>query len=253
MQKKTQAVEQFFTTGASEYSDLFSGKKTGANHEFRERLRIANELCENTTGTLLDCACGSGEITSSLFSSKRYHSGTVVDISETMLAMTEERIAKVGNGESPSLDLNFVHSDIFDHLDSIDDQSHDLILCLGLIAHTGRLGELMTKLKRTLKPDGRILLQSTLLNRAFTRVLKLATAKRYQRNHGYSITYFTEKEISEICSESGLKIERQENFFLGIPFGDRILPKINYHLEVAGKKWAKNHGTEALFLLKHAN
>ena len=252
MSKKPQAVEQFFTTGASKYSDLFSGKKTGANHEFRERLRIANELCENTTGTLLDCACGSGEITFSLFLSKRYHSGTVVDISETMLTMTEKRIAKMVDGENSSLDLEFVHSDIFDHLGSIDDQSYDLILCLGLIAHTGRLGELMARLKQILKPGGKILLQSTVLNRAFTRFMRLTSAKRYERRHGYSISYFTEKEISEVCSEVGLKIVQQKNFFLGLPFGDRILPKINYRLEVAGKNWARNHGTEALFLLEHA-
>jgi ubiquinone/menaquinone biosynthesis C-methylase UbiE len=249
MEERNQAVEQFFTKEAPNYSNLFSRRKTGANHGFIERLRIASELCEGTSGALLDCACGSGEITSSIVETGRYSSATLVDISDTMLSMARQRIDTVPS-ESITPEINFINSDVFNYLLSGQERPFDLILCLGLIAHTGRLEELLSALKKVLSENGRILVQTTLLNHLFTRLIRAASEKRYERNHGYSISYYTERDLAQACEAAGLTIDTQVKFFLGLPFGDQVFPRANYFLEVACKKWANRHGTEALLMLK---
>ena len=160
-----------------------------------------------------------------------------------MLQLAKENIASATGNVDPPPEIEYTNSDIFQHLDAIDNGQFDLILCLGLIAHTGRLDVLFSKLKHILASEGAILLQSTLLNRFFTRTTRLATSERYARNHGYSITYYTENEIRDIAGESGLTICEQTNFFLGIPFGDRVFPSLNYFLESKLQPWSRRHGT----------
>ena len=248
-----EAIHEFFTEGADDYSSLFTSQKTGANHGFRERLALANDLTSKTNGALLDCACGSGEITASLLATGRYDTAEIVDLSSRMLKLAGGNITSATSGLDFIPEIHYTNSDIFGHLEMLRERRFDLILCLGLIAHTGKLDVLLSKLRPLLNPQGAILLQSTVLNRAFSRITRAATAKRYLRNHGYSITYYTEDNIRDTAASAGLTISSQENFSLGLPFGDRICPPLNYFLESKCQNWSKRHGTEALFLLEPAD
>ena len=70
----------------------------------------------------------------------------------------------------------FVQSDVFDFKPS--DARFDLILCLGLIAHTGRLDILLPHLKSMVTPRGRIILQTTLTDHLGTRIVRALTSAK---------------------------------------------------------------------------
>src|ERR1044071_2930633 len=106
---------------------------SGASFNFQMRLRLACELAGASAGGLLDCAAGTGEISCALLKSGRFTHATVLDISPAMLQKARELLRL----EITNTQLEFVRSDVFDF--EPDDSPFDLILCLGLIAHVGRL------------------------------------------------------------------------------------------------------------------
>src|SRR5881275_3470795 len=114
---------------------------SGASFYFQTRLRIVRELAAGSAGRLLDCAAGTGEITCAVLQSGRFSHATLVDISPAMLRSAKELLsAQITNTQ-----LEFAHSDVFNFKPSV---SHfDLVLCLGLIAHVGRLEILLRHLK----------------------------------------------------------------------------------------------------------
>ena len=159
-EQETQAVKEFFTNTSDDYADLFVTRRTGRHFEFRQRLEYANEMTAEIHGRLLDCATGSGEITASLLENGRFKQATVVDLSPRMLELCQRQI-KTRLLAKTQVELQMVNSDIFRFAAENANRRFDLILCLGLIAHTGRLPELLTGLTRMLQPGGAILLQAT--------------------------------------------------------------------------------------------
>ena len=247
--KTTAAVEQYFSGHAQDYSQLFLQKRSGCNFTFRERLNLATAIARELSGNLLDCACGSGEITSAILSSGRFTRATIVDLSPRMLEVTKELLRK----EPPrvrDVEIEFRCADIFQYCHQGQSGTFDLILCLGLIAHTGQLDKLLGGLKMLLSPKGKILLQSSLLDHAGTKVVRVLTSGRYRRRHGYSISYFRHRDILQTAQAAGLEAVAVERFAFAFPFGDRLSAEINYRLERLMQTWAKSHGAEALYLLQ---
>ena len=121
---------------------------------------------------MLDCAAGTARDTCALLKSGSFSHATVVDISPTMLQSAKELLS----GQITNTQLEFVHSDVFDFKPC--DSCFDLVLCLGLIAHVGRLEILLRHLKSMLTLGGRIILQTTLTDHVGTRVVHAATARR---------------------------------------------------------------------------
>lgn len=129
-------------------------------------------------------------------------------------------------------------------------RKHDLIVCLGLIAHTGRLPELLRLLRGLLAKDGVILLQSTLLDHPGTRMERFFSHERYFRKHGYRINYFRHQDIEAAAASAGLIIAACQRYSLGLPFGDRLWGWGNYQLERIFQRWAAPRGSEAVYILK---
>jgi ubiquinone/menaquinone biosynthesis C-methylase UbiE len=243
------AVLRFFTESTAEYGKLFNDRRTGSNFSFRTRLNLAVQMTSATKGRLLDCACGTGEITSRILSSGHFTRATIVDLSPRMLEAARERMTLELKGLAPG-DLEFVSSDIFEYAAQTQEGKFDLILCLGLIAHTGRLEELLKALRRLLSPNGNILLQSSLLDHAGTRIVRALTAERYHRRHGYRISYFRHRDILRAASTVSLEAVMVRRFTFGFPLGDRLCAWMNYFLEKSTQHWTKVHGAEALYLLQ---
>src|SRR5437773_5342994 len=144
-------VSAYFDKRPETHKREFEERASGANFNFRQRLTLACELGGASSGRLLDCAAGTGEITCALLKSGRFNHATVVDVSPAMLQSANELLtSQIQNAE-----LQFVHSDVFNFNPS--DSRFDLLLCLGLIAHTGRL-DIYCCLKSMLPPGGRIIL-----------------------------------------------------------------------------------------------
>jgi ubiquinone/menaquinone biosynthesis C-methylase UbiE len=166
-----------------------------------------------------------------------------VDISAEMLHTAKELLtSQIKNAE-----VQFVQSDVFNFKPS--DSCFDLILCLGLIAHTGRLDFLLQHLKSMLAPGGRIILQTTLTDHLGTRVVRAFTSRSELARRGYRISWFSQRNISEACHRVGLRILETRRHGLGVPFGDRLWPSANYQLESRLNKWASRHGADAIYLL----
>jgi cyclopropane fatty-acyl-phospholipid synthase-like methyltransferase len=144
-------------------------------------------------------------------------------------------------------ELEFVRSDVFTFKPS--DSSFDLILCLGLIAHVGRLDILLPHLKSMLTPAGRIMLQTTLTDHIGARIVRAVTAQRELARRGYRISWFSQRDIADACHGAGLRIVEMRRHSLGIPFGDRLWPWANFQLETLLQKWASRHGADAIYLL----
>lgn len=244
------AVQQFFSRTAARYSNLFLDRRNGNNLCFRERLALAAEITAGISGRLLDCACGSGEITAKILASGRFTSATVVDLSPEMLALAQQRMDAELKGVGIS-QLDFISADIFEFATQPHIGQYDLILCLGLIAHTGRLDELLRRLSQLLSPSGSILLQSSLLDHVGIRIHRAVASERYNLQHGYRISYFHHKNILQAARHVGLEAVVMRRFAFGFPYGERLWPWVNYLLEKSMRHWAKAHGSEAIYLLQH--
>src|SRR5207249_1070800 len=85
-------VAEHFEQLSPRYTQHFSDRKSGTNFCFRKRLEIACELAAGSAGRLLDCACGSGEITSAILKTGRFQHATVNDISTAMQQRAKQRL-----------------------------------------------------------------------------------------------------------------------------------------------------------------
>jgi ubiquinone/menaquinone biosynthesis C-methylase UbiE len=237
-------VAAYFDKHAETHKRQFVGSGYGASFYFQTRLKLACELAGASTGRLLDCAAGSGEITCALLESGRFPHATIVDISPAMLQSARELLSS----QVTNVELEFVHSDIFNFKPS--DSGFDLILCLGLIAHVGRLDVLLPHLKSMLMPSGRIILQTTLTDHPGTRIVRALTGRRELAQRGYRVSWFSKRDIANAFHAAGLRIVEARRHSLGIPFGDRVWPWANFQLETRLQKWASRHGADAIYLLE---
>jgi ubiquinone/menaquinone biosynthesis C-methylase UbiE len=236
-------VTAYFDKLPETHKRQFEQRASGANFAFQQRLTLACELGSASSGRLLDCATGTGEITCALLGSGKFNQATLVDMSQAMLQAAKQLLtSQIKNAE-----LEFVQSDIFNF--SPSGSRFDLILCLGLIAHTGRLETLLQSLKSMLAPGGRIILQSTLTDHFGTRIVRALTSRSELAHRGYRISWFSQRNIFDACARAGLRILETRRLSLGVPFGDRLWPWANFQLELRLKNWASRHGADAIYLL----
>jgi ubiquinone/menaquinone biosynthesis C-methylase UbiE len=236
-------VAAYFDKLPQTHKRQFAQRTSGASFYFQKRLKLTCELAAQSSGRLLDCAAGTGEITYALLKSGRFSRATIVDISPAMLQSAKELLSS----EITNTELEFVHSDVFNFKAS--DSRFDLILCLGLIAHVGRLDILLPHLKSMLAPGGRIILQTTLTDHLGTRLVRALTARRELAQRGYRISWFSQRDIANACRDAGLRILETRRHSLAIPFGDRLWPWANFQLESRLQKWSSRHGADAIYLL----
>jgi 2-polyprenyl-3-methyl-5-hydroxy-6-metoxy-1,4-benzoquinol methylase len=237
-------VAAYFDKHAEAHKRQFVGSGSGASFYFQTRLKLTCELAGTSTGRLLDCAAGSGEITCAVLKSGRFSHATIVDISPAMLQSAKELLTS----EITNTELEFVHSDVFNFKPS--HAGYDLILCLGLIAHVGGLDILLPHLKSMLTPGGRIILQTTLTDHVGARIVRAVTARRELAQHGYRVSWFSQRDIADACHAAGLRIVEMRRHSLGIPFGDRFWRWANFQLETRLQKWSSRHGADAIYLLE---
>ncbi len=243
--KGNDPVAAYFDKLPETHKRQFEERASGANFNFQQRLTLACELGGASSGRLLDCAAGTGEITCALLKSGRFNHATVVDVSPAMLQSARELLtSQIKNAE-----VEFVQSDVFDFKPS--DSRFDLILCLGLIAHTGRLDILLPHLKSMLMPGGRIILQTTLTDHLGTRIVRALTSRSELARRGYRISWFSQRDIFDACDRAGLRILETRRHSLGVPVGDRLWPWANFQLETRlGKNGqSTTHGADAIYLL----
>lgn len=239
-------VRKFWEKTAVAYTGNYSEKMCGTNHNFRTRLALSSVMVRGCGGRLLDCATGSGEITQAILQGGSFTDADVVDISQPMLDLSRERLRSL----EARVQMRWVCADVFDFLESQPiEPRYGLVLCLGLIAHTGRLERLLGLCGERLAHGGAILLQTSLLDHAGTRFLRWFSARRHERKKGYGIHYYADADVERIVQGAGLRILGKRRFVVGIPYGDRICARLNYHIEKMGEGWSSRHGMDGLYLI----
>jgi ubiquinone/menaquinone biosynthesis C-methylase UbiE len=241
--KGNDPVAAYFDKLPETHKRQFEEGASGANFNFQQRLKLASELGSASSGRLLDCAAGTGEITCALLKSRRFGHATVVDVSPEMLRRAKQLLTS----QIENTELEFVQSDVFNFKPT--DSRFDLILCLGLIAHSGRLDILLPHLKSMLASGGRIVLQTTLTDHFGTRIVRAVTSRNDLVRRGYRISWFSQRNIFDACNRAGLRILATRRHSVGVPFGDRLWPWANFQLETRLQQWASRHGADAIYLL----
>jgi 2-polyprenyl-3-methyl-5-hydroxy-6-metoxy-1,4-benzoquinol methylase len=195
-------------------------------------------------GTLLDCAVGSGEVTEAALQAGQFTSATLIDFSPAMLAIAKRRMDSL-----PLLERNWIEGDSFAHLARLD-RSYDTVLCLGLIAHTGRLNELMSLLRQRVDRLGTVIFQSTLANHPGVALHRTLTAERYFRKHGYHISYQTADMVAQSAIRNGFRVRDVRRYCFYLPFADHVFPRLNFYLERLMKQVSERWGSEGIFVLE---
>ena len=244
--KETLIIREHFDRFSNKYRENFFQKKSGKNYEFNTRLKIVSEITKNYSGNLLDCACGSGEITTEVLISGRFETAVLVDLSGAMLMIAKENTMVIPSTTS----VFYCQSDIFDY-EGESERKFDVILCLGLVAHTGRLASLFLHLKSMLSPRGKIILQSSLLDHVGIKLLKILMPLIPRRKKNYDLAFYRMKDIDVHLRSSGLKVENVVRYNFGFPFGDMVSKSANYWIEILMQGFSSRHGSDAVFVISH--
>src|SRR5213083_666100 len=107
--KENDPVTAYFDKLPETHKRQFEERASGANFNFQQRLRLACELAGSSSGRLLDCAAGTGEITCALLKSGRFSHASVVDVSPAMLQSAKSLLTL----QFKNVEFQFVRSDIF--------------------------------------------------------------------------------------------------------------------------------------------
>jgi ubiquinone/menaquinone biosynthesis C-methylase UbiE len=88
--KENDPVATYFDKLPETHKRQFEERASGANFNFQQRLTLACELGGASSGRLLDCAAGTGEITCGLLKSDKFDHATVIDVSPAMLQSAKD-------------------------------------------------------------------------------------------------------------------------------------------------------------------
>ena len=245
-ERNDQAAQAFFERQASSYSDFYKKEtRTGAAQLFQIRLALSVDMMAGRGGALLDCASGTGEITRAVALASHWDHVFVNDFSPAMSARCQEVMADI------PIETHVIWNvgNIFDLKESLGNRRFDAVLCLGLIAHCGRLPDLLRDIWGILNEDGVLLLQSSLLDHPGHFITK-AVAQSIHRTREYRVFGFYLSTILSEAERTGFELVDIRRFGLCFPFGDRIFAGLNHRLERLFALKLNRNGGEALLLFK---
>jgi SAM-dependent methyltransferase len=246
-------VKTFFNHEVNSYFKNFHSLKSGNHYRFQRRIELVKIAAKDFAYChLLECSSGTGEITREILLQNTVNYADIVDISPKMLAHTQQLLTIERDNFHHNLAINFIEADIFTFLNQAQtqDQFYDLVLCLGLIAHTGKLKELLQLIYPCLQPKGHILLQSSLLDHWGFKLVRNLTTEKYICQKGYAITDFYLQDIIDTAQNCGFTIVKQHRFGFYFPFGDNLWKWGNFYLEKFMEKIADKMGCDVILVLE---
>jgi ubiquinone/menaquinone biosynthesis C-methylase UbiE len=178
-------------------------------------LQIRKETVEAFTSGMhfthiLDIPCGTGSMSIPLLD--RADKLSLIDISSNMLAIAQKNIPE-----------NYLHKTDATNADffelNLPENSYDLIICLGLLAHVNSPEQLITKITSLLKPGGMLILQNTNASHFYSHLIRLYLGlKNLIHKQSYKLNKipaaFIEKKLQENNLEL-IKCYRYNQSFLG--------------------------------------
>lgn len=240
-------VTEFFEAHSENYADFFREDTcTGASEMFRVRLAIVAGLLAGKAGALLDCATGTGEITQAVNASGRYDQLWANDVSAGMLRAASQSIQPTHGGEV----LRFINRDIFTIEEEPGMPTFDVILCLRLIAHVGRLDDLFASFARLLGPGGTVAMQTTVADQLWIRMARMVNNRHIAAGKLHQIHYFDIPSIEAVAAKAAFRTAAVRRFGVALPFGDKLLGRLNHWVESRFARGATRHGGDAVLIFE---
>lgn len=145
---------------------------------------------------VLDIGCGDGSLSIPLLSTCRKL--TLLDVSNSMLAIARSRIS-----ENRVMDVDLRNSDF--NTANLDDDSYDLILCVGVLAHVDSPSNVIAQMARIAKPGALLILEFTdsfhpwgIPDTIYRWILKMFRPMPFEVNR------LRHRDINALCREKGL-------------------------------------------------
>jgi ubiquinone/menaquinone biosynthesis C-methylase UbiE len=244
--KTDRAVRSFFDDQAAHYSKFFSLEtRTGAAVLFQARMALCVDMLAGRSGALVDCASGTGEISRAVALACPWERILINDLSPLMI----ERCRKLMSDVAAEKRVSWSVGSVFDLNRSLQGSTFDAALCLGLIAHCGRLPQLLREVQQLLNQGGVLVLQSSLLDHPGDFITKFV-ARSFLFSGDYRVEGFHLSTILAEAGRAGFEVVAVRRFGVCVPFGDRILGRVNYWLERKFALHLERSGGEALIVLK---
>ena len=179
-------------------------------------LQIRKETVEAYTEgmsftSVLDIPCGTGAI--SLPVLNRTQKLTLIDISSNMLSLAKSNIPAEAMHK-----VEFLNGDFFEM--ELPEQSYDLIICLGLLAHVNSPEQLLKKVVKLLKPGGSLIIQNTDSSHFYSYLIRFYLGvKNIISKQPYKLNSVKAEYLESVLKDAGLIKEdcyRYNQSFLGL-------------------------------------
>jgi len=199
---RKQEVKTFF-----EQTDIYF------NFDYNIKIRtetVAEFIGEQQFDRVLDMPCGNGVI--SLRNSEQLKQLTLVDFSENMITLAKEYAAqeKVEN-------VTFTCGDIFET--NFEDNSFDLIISLGILAHIDDVDKFLTYIQSKVKQGGSIIIQNTNSNHFYSKLIRLYLGVRQLLGKDkYQLNKVPANQVENSFKKAGFtcqKVFRYNQSFIG--------------------------------------
>lgn len=178
-------------------------------------LQIRKETLETFTKyidykSVLDMPCGTGSISLPLL--EKTEKLTLIDISANMLAIAKKNIPSNQNQK-----VIFINDDFFNL--SIADQSYDLVICLGLLAHVNSPEQLLNKLCKIISPNGYLIIQNTDASHFYSHLIRFyLSLKNIIKKQPYTLNKVKGSFLENILEKNSFELKhlfRYNQSFLG--------------------------------------
>ena len=153
--EKNRRVNQIFSTVAPHY-DIMNDLLSGGLHRCWKKTFV-NQIKINAGDTLLDLACGSGDIFLALTKQYDLHKIYAVDPNPAMLNVAKIKFAKSNNDKKLENLIDFVEA-FGEDLAHFPDNSIDVVTLSFGLRNVANRKKCLEEIYRVLKPDGRFYL-----------------------------------------------------------------------------------------------
>lgn len=179
-------------------------------------LRIRQETVEcftrgHTFHSVLDVPCGTGTISLPLLTCASKL--TFIDISSNMAALAKKNIP-VGSEHK----VNVINEDFFKL--NIPQDSYDLVICLGLLAHVNSPEQLLQKLSKIVAPGGYLIIQNTDSEHFYSKLIRAYLAlKNLIKKQNYTLNKVPAKYVESRLEAKEFMLQKKFRYnqsFLGL-------------------------------------
>lgn len=222
-----------------------------SNFNIKLRKEIVYDLLKGENfKSILDAACGNGIISIQFLDGNT--DLVLLDISEGMLNVAKSKIPLNYYKDVKIIQNDFLNQDF-------ENQTFDVIICLGLLAHVNDPFKTILKAAALLKDHGILILQNSASDHLYSYLIRIVGQLKnaIRRNpYDYNFNKISSRELCDLFEENSLKIIKLYRYNQSFLFFSRIFPAmVKFYLVklifgTANHNRNKCLGAEYIYLLR---